>query len=128
MANADSQKELWGHPIGLYILFFTELWERFSYYGMRAIFVLFLVSETAGDNPGFGWTNAEAIKLYGTYTMLVYLASIPGGILADRLLGQKRTVMLGGLLLCAGHLILAIEAEWAFYTGLGLIIAGVGCL
>lgn len=128
MANADSQKELWGHPVGLYILFFTELWERFSYYGMRAIFVLFLVSETVGDNPGFGWTNGEAIKLYGTYTMLVYLASIPGGILADRLLGQKRTVMLGGLLLCAGHLILAIEAEWAFYTGLGLIIAGVGCL
>jgi POT family proton-dependent oligopeptide transporter len=124
----DNQPKILGHPAGLYVLFFTELWERFSYYGMRAILVLFLVAETTSANPGFGWTNEQALALYGWYTMLVYLASIPGGILADRLLGQKRTVMLGGLLLCAGHGILAVEAVWAFYTGLGLIILGVGCL
>lgn len=124
----DNQPKILGHPAGLYVLFFTELWERFSYYGMRAILVLFLVAETTSANPGFGWTNEQALALYGWYTMLVYLASIPGGILADRLLGQKRTVMLGGLLLCAGHGILAVEALWAFYTGLGLIIMGVGCL
>lgn len=122
-------KELWGHPVGLYILFFTELWERFSYYGMRAILVLFLVANLDdAANPGYGWTNGEALALYGTYTMLVYLASIPGGLLADRLLGQKRAVMLGGLLLCIGHGVLAIDSIEAFYAGLGFIIAGVGCL
>ena len=125
---ASSGDTFFGHPRGLFYLFFTEMWERFSYYGMRAILVLFLVSETTGDNPGYGWTDAEAYALYGWYTMLVYVASIPGGILADRFLGQRRTVMLGGLLLCGGHGILAIDALWAFYTGLGLIVAGVGCL
>lgn len=125
---SEKQRELFGHPVGLYVLFFTELWERFSYYGMRAILVLFLVSSASGANPGYGWTNAEALVLYGNYTMLVYLASIPGGLIADRLLGQKRAVMLGGLLLCIGHGILAIDNITAFYTGLGFIIAGVGCL
>ena len=124
----DEQPRLFGHPAGLFILFFTELWERFSYYGMRGILVLFLVEQTNSNNPGFGWTEAKALELYGWYTMLVYVASIPGGLLADRLLGQKRSVMLGGLLLCAGHGILAIEAEWAFFTGLVLIVAGGGCL
>lgn len=124
----DNQPTFLGHPIGLFVLFMTEMWERFSYYGMRAILVLFLVSTTTGDNPGFGWTDQEAYALYGWYTMFVYLASIPGGILADRLIGQKRAVLLGGLLLCAGHGILAVEAEWAFYAGLVLIVLGVGCL
>ncbi|MEM9991004.1 MAG: peptide MFS transporter [Bacteroidota bacterium] len=126
--SGPPQKELWGHPIGLYVLFLTEMWERFSYYGMRAILVLFLVSKVDDVNPGYGWTDAEALSLYGTYTMLVYLASIPGGVLADKMLGQKKTVLLGGLLLVGGHSVLAIEALWAFYTGLGLIILGVGCL
>lgn len=126
--SGPPQKELWGHPIGLYVLFLTEMWERFSYYGMRAILVLFLVSKVDEANPGYGWTDAEALSLYGTYTMLVYLASIPGGLLADRMLGQKKTVLLGGLLLVAGHSVLAVEALWAFYAGLGLIILGVGCL
>ena len=124
----EQRSELWGHPKGLYILFFTELWERFSYYGMRAILVLFLIAESTGDNPGYGWSNAEALSLYGTYTMLVYLMSIPGGIVADKLLGQKKTVLLGGLTLCAGHLILAFDSLAAFYAGLGLIILGVGGL
>ena len=131
MANtvkAAHEKELFGHPVGLYILFFTEMWERFSYYGMRGILVLYLTAKTVGDNPGLGWLDAEALSLYGWYTMLVYVASIPGGIIADKILGQKRSVMIGGLLLVAGHGILSIEQMWAFYTGLALIIAGVGML
>jgi POT family proton-dependent oligopeptide transporter len=122
------QKELFGHPVGLYVLFFTEMWERFSYYGMRAILVLYLVAQTQGENSGLGWTNGEALSLYGWYTMLVYVASIPGGWIADKFLGQKKSVLYGGILLVAGHSILAIEEMWAFYSGLGLIIAGVGLL
>lgn len=122
------QKELFGHPVGLYVLFFTEMWERFSYYGMRAILVLYLVAETRGDNAGLGWTDGEALALYGWYTMLVYVASIPGGWIADKFLGQKKSVLIGGILLVAGHGILSIEDMSAFYTGLGLIIAGVGLL
>ena len=120
------QREIGGHPIGLYVLFFTELWERFSYYGMRAILVLFIY--TSIDDGGLGWTKGEALELYGWYTMLVYVMSIPGGILADKMLGQKRTVMLGGALLCLGHLVLAFHGLAAFYAGLGLIVLGVGCL
>lgn len=122
------KKSLFGHPIGLFVLFMTEMWERFSYYGMRAILVLYLVSETTGDNPGMGWTNGEAIVLYGWYTMLVYVACIPGGIIADKLLGQKQTVLIGGILLTIGHGILAIEEMWAFYSGLVFIVLGVGML
>lgn len=128
VAKQPYQKELFGHPVGLYILFFTEMWERFSYYGMRAILVLYLVAATRDGNAGLGWTNGEALALYGWYTMLVYVASIPGGWIADKFLGQKKSVLYGGILLVAGHSILAIEEMWAFYTGLGLIIAGVGML
>tara|TARA_R110002072_G_scaffold59514_1_gene151513 strand:+ start:108554 stop:109942 length:1389 start_codon:yes stop_codon:yes gene_type:complete len=127
-ATIQKQKELFGHPVGLYVLFFTEMWERFSYYGMRAILVLYLVAATTGDNVGLGWSNGEALALYGWYTMLVYVASIPGGWIADKFLGQKKSVLYGGILLVAGHSILAIEQMWAFYTGLGLIVAGVGML
>ncbi|MCF4100860.1 peptide MFS transporter [Gillisia sp. M10.2A] len=131
MANTAppaTQKELFGHPVGLYILFFTEMWERFSYYGMRAILVLYLVSATTNGNAGLGWTQAEALALYGWYTMLVYVVSIPGGILADKVFGQKKAVLIGGIILVLGHGILAVEEMWAFYTGLALIIAGVGLL
>ena len=123
-----NQSEIFGHPKGLFVLFFTEMWERFSYYGMRAILVLYLVTQTTGDNPGLGWTSGDALALYGWYTMLVYVASIPGGWIADRLIGQKKSVLIGGLTLCLGHSILAVEQMWAFYSGLGLIIAGVGLL
>ena len=123
-----NQKTILGHPVGLFILFFTELWERFSYYGMRAILVLYLVSATNTMNPGLGWENKDAISLYGWYTMFVYLATIPGGLLADKILGQRKSVMLGGFLLVFGHSILAIEAMWAFYSGLVFIVLGVGCL
>ena len=122
------QKELFGHPVGLYVLFFTEMWERFSYYGMRAILVLYMVARTSDDNAGLGWDDGRALALYGWYTMLVYVASIPGGIIADKILGQKKSVMVGGWLLVAGHGTLSIEQDWAFYVGLVLIILGVGML
>lgn len=124
----ENQPQLFGHPVGLFILFLTEMWERFSYYGMRAILVLYLVARTDELNPGLGWENDSAIALYGWYTMFVYVASIPGGIIADKLIGQRRSVMLGGILLVMGHGTLAIEAMWAFYLGLILIVLGVGCL
>ncbi len=120
--------EIWGHPKGLYILFLTEMWERFSYYGMRAILVLYLITEVDNENPGLGWTEADGVELVGWYTMFVYLASIPGGLLADKILGQRKSVFIGGLLLCVGHLILAYPEIWAFYTGLIFIVSGVGML
>lgn len=130
MANSATmkEKELFGHPVGLFVLFFTEMWERFSYYGMRAILVLYLVGLTTDANPGLGWSNGEALALYGWYTMMVYVMSIPGGIIADKLLGQKKSVLVGGVLLVLGHSILAVEEMWAFYTGLVLIVCGVGML
>ena len=124
----DNQPQLFGHPIGLYVLFFTEMWERFSYYGMRAILVLYITTKTMDANPGLGWSTTEALSLYGTYTMLVYVMSIPGGLIADKIMGQKKAVLLGGFILVLGHSILAITQDWAFYTGLGFIILGVGLL
>ncbi|MRI01776.1 MFS transporter [Kriegella sp. EG-1] len=124
------KKELFGHPVGLYVLFFTEMWERFSYYGMRALLTLYMTAQTLENNPqsGLGWTATEALALYGWYTMLVYLMSIPGGFIADRYIGQKKAVTIGAILLTAGHVVLAIDAIWAYYTGLGLVILGVGML
>ena len=130
------QKELFGHPVGLYVLFFTEMWERFSYYGMRAILVLYLISTSQvildnGDqnlNPGLGWSDGDALALYGWYTMMVYVMSVPGGFIADKFLGQKKSVLIGGVLLLIGHSTLAIEQMWAFYTGLVFIVLGVGML
>lgn len=124
------QRELFGHPVGLYVLFMTEMWERFSYYGMRALLVIYMTAKTLDLDPqsGLGWTGTEALALYGWYTMLVYVMSIPGGLIADRLIGQKWSVGIGAILLTMGHGVLAIDAMWAFYTGLGLIILGVGML
>ncbi|MCK5689063.1 peptide MFS transporter, partial [Myxococcota bacterium] len=131
-SEIKNQHTLLGHPAGLFVLFFTEMWERFSYYGMRAILVLYLVAETTpseGDPlSGLGWTMGKALALYGWYSMSVYVASIPGGIIADRYWGQKKTVMVGGLFLCAGHATLALPAIEAFYSGLILIVVGVGLL
>ena len=128
IAKPIIRKELFGHPVGLFILFFTEMWERFSYYGMRGILVLYMVASANAIDPGLGWSNKDAIWLYGWYTMLVYVAAIPGGWIADKFLGQKKMVLLGGLLLCFGHIILAIPHDSAFFTGLVLIILGVGGL
>ena len=124
----EEREELFGHPKGLYILFMVEIWERFSYYGMRALLALFVAAPLIGINPGYGWDNERTLAFYGWYTMLVYLSSIPGGILADKYIGQKKSVMIGGILLVIGHSILAIDAQWAFFTGLAFIIIGVGGL
>ncbi len=122
------REEILGHPTGLFVLFFTEMWERFSYYGMRAILTLYLVSKTTDVNSGLGWSHTEALELYGWYTMFVYLMSIPGGYIADKFIGQKKSVLVGGILLVVGHGILAYTEMWAFYTGLVLIVLGVGML
>ena len=124
------EKELFGHPVGLYVLFFVEMWERFSYYGMRAILTLYLAAPIILGDPqsGFGWSNGETLSFYGTYTMFVYLTSIPGGWIADKFIGQRKAVMLGGILLCIGHTILAVNTQWAFFTGLTFIVIGVGFL
>lgn len=120
--------ELKKHPKGLFVLFFTELWERFSYYGMRSILVLYLISEAEGNNPGLNWTNTEAIQLYGWYTALVYFSCVPGGLIADKFLGKKEAVKWGGFLLCLGHLLLAFEGLTFFYFGLSFVICGIGLL
>ena len=127
-ATEVHKRELFGHPIGLYVLFMTEMWERFSYYGMRALLTLYLVQKTTGDNPGQGWSPTEAIMLYGWYTMLVYVLAIPGGMLADKVFGQKKAVLYGAIILVAGHTVLAIDDMLFFYIGLGLIVTGVGLL
>jgi len=130
-APVQSDKTILGHPAGLFVLFFTEMWERFSYYGMRGLLTIYIATsatQVINEGPGLGWSGKDALWLYGWYTMLVYVMSIPGGILADRVLGQKKTVMLGGFLLVAGHGTMAIPTESAFFTGLALIILGVGAL
>ncbi|MGQ0672811.1 MAG: peptide MFS transporter [Hyphomicrobium sp.] len=113
-----------GHPPGLSTLFFTELWERFSYYGMRALLTLFMVAPLAAG--GLGFATTDAARIYGTYTFAVYLLSIPGGFIADTLLGARRAVMIGGTVIAAGHYVLAIPAEETFYVGLVLIAIGTG--
>ncbi|WP_181306483.1 peptide MFS transporter [Rufibacter sp. XAAS-G3-1] len=112
------------HPKALYLLFFTEMWERFSYYGMRALLTLYLISEIS--DGGLGWSSAEAGQLYGIYTGLVYVTPLIGGFIADRFLGYRYAVLIGGVLMALGHGALAIEAMPAFYTGLGLLIIGNG--
>jgi len=114
-----------GHPAGLFVLFFTEMWERFSYYGMRAILVLFLVS--AFGLGGWNWPRENALALYGTYTALVYLTPILGGYLADKFIGYRKAVIIGAFLMTLGHVSLALEFEPIFlYIGIGLLIAGNG--
>ena len=113
------------HPRGLYTLFFTEMWERFSYYGMRALLVLFMTDAVRG---GFGLTDKMAASIYGLYTAAAYLAALPGGWVADRLLGAQRAVWFGGIIIAAGHFSLAIPAVPTFYLGLVLVVVGTGFL
>jgi POT family proton-dependent oligopeptide transporter len=118
LAAADDRR-FFGHPRGLALLFVAELWERFSYYGMRALLVLYLVN-------GLGWTDGRAYELYGTYTGLVWLTPMVGGWLADRFLGTHRSLLIGGAIIAAGHFTLAFENLTAFYAGLALVIIGTG--
>ena len=123
---ADDAQPVAGHPPGLPTLFFTEMWERFSYYGMRAILVLFMVAPVT--QGGLGFSTVDASSLYGTYTMLVYMASVAGGWIADRFLGASRAVLVGGIIIACGHFSMAAHSLTSFYTGLGLIVIGTGLL
>jgi proton-dependent oligopeptide transporter, POT family len=124
-----TSREFLGHPRGLATLFMTEFFERFTYYGMRALLVLFLVASTTGANPGFGMDAQTAGAIYGLYTGAVYLGSVPGGWIADRLIGQRRAVFWGGLIIALGNFILAIPSTPpVFYLGLAVIVVGVGLL
>ena len=126
LAPASSDRTFFGHPRGLSTLFFTEMWERFSFYGMRAILILFMT--TAADEGGLEFDTGTAGAVYGLYTSMVYLSSLPGGWLADRLLGQQRAVLVGGMLIAAGHFSMAVPALATFYLGLLLIVLGTGLL
>ena len=115
-----------GHPRGLSTLFFTEMWERFSYYGMRAFLILYMVAPVSSG--GLGFADADAASIYGTYTGSAWGASILGGLVADRLLGQYRSVLLGGVIIALGHFTLAFPPLPFFYSGLALIVIGTGLL
>ena len=122
-----------GHPTGLATLFFTELWERFSYYGMRALLVLFMTAAATGANPGLGFDTAKATSIYGLYTFFVYILSLPGGWVADNIWGQRRAVLIGGIIIAAGHFTMAgplvgLPDAPTFYAGLALIVVGTGLL
>ena len=115
-----------GHPAGLFVLFFTEMWERFSYYGMRAILVIFLTGAVIGDNPGWEWSTSAALSLLGTYAMLVYLTPLVGGWLADNKIGYRMAVVIGALLMTLGHASMAVETPASLYIGIALLILGNG--
>src|SRR5678815_5617114 len=126
-ATGASETRAWfGHPAGLSTLFFIEMWERFSYYGMRAFLILYMTAAVADGGLGFDVKSAGSI--YGTYTGSVWLATIGGGIVADRLLGAYRSVLLGGIIIALGHFTLAFKSLPFFYSGLTLIVIGTGLL
>jgi len=126
MAQSPAASTGRGHPKGLYLLFTTEMWERMSYYGMRALLVLYMVGAT--KDGGFGWSQAKALQVFGLYTGLVYATPVIGGFLADRYLGQRLSVTLGGILMMLGQFVLAMPGnnEALFYGGLGLLVVGNG--
>ena len=124
--TAAADKQWFGHPRGLATLFLTEMWERFSYYGMRALLILYMVGST--QQPGLGFSVKRSADIYAVYTLLVYLSGIPGGFLADRWLGHRRAVFIGGIIIACGHFSMAIPGLPFFFTGLGLIVIGTGLL
>lgn len=115
-----------GHPSGLFVLFFTEMWERFSFYGMRVLLVLFLTATLSGNNPGMGWSAEHAGALYSTYAMLLYITPIFGGIIADRYIGYRWAVVIGSIIMTMGHVIMFFSSEMALYIGLGCLVIGTG--
>lgn len=126
-ANPDFFKsKVLGHPSGLFVLFFTEMWERFSFYGMRVLLVLFLTAAVTGGNPGWGWSAENAGALYGTYAMLLYVTPIFGGVIADKLLGYRWSVVIGAALMTLGHASMTFNTPASLYIGLGLLVIGTG--
>ena len=133
-AAALARGDQWfGHPRGLSTLFFTEMWERFSYYGMRALLVLFMTAPAIGGNPGFGFADGQATAIYGLYTFFVYVLSLPGGWVADNVWGGKKAVFVGGVIIAAGHFTMAgplvgLPEMPTFFLGLILVVVGTGLL
>jgi len=123
-----SSSSFFGHPRGLATLFFTEMWERFTFYGMRSLLVLFMTASVVGGNPGLGLTEGEANAIYGLYLSCVYLFSLPGGWVADRLTGQRTAVIAGGVIIALGNFMLAVGDRTLFFLGLVVIVLGVGLL
>jgi POT family proton-dependent oligopeptide transporter len=126
LAAVRADTSFYGHPRGLATLFFTEMWERYSYYGTRALLILFMTATVASGGLGFNVVKAGAV--YGFYTAMVYLLTLGGGWVADRIIGQQRAVLYGGILIAAGNFCLATPNMTVFYAGLGLLILGTGLL
>lgn len=120
------KQKVLGHPAGLFVLFFTEMWERFSYYGMRAILVMFLTASVMGAKPGWGWPQEHAFALFGSYTALVYLSTMLGGYFADKLIGYRWAVIVGAFLMTLGHASMAMETPFFIYLGLVFLVFGTG--
>jgi POT family proton-dependent oligopeptide transporter len=118
--------QFFGHPRGLATLYFTEMWERFSYYGMRALLILFMTASV--EKGGLGFSDAKSGAIYGLYTAMAYMSCLPGGWVADRILGQRKSVLYGGIIIASGHFCMAIPNLTLFYVGLGLIVIGTGLL
>ncbi len=124
LVKQPHEKELFGHPVGLYVLFFTEMWERFSYYGMRALLVMFFTA--ALIDGGWGWPREYAYAIFGTYTSLVYISTLLGGYMADKVIGYRYAVLIGALLMTLGHGSMAVETPFFIYLGLTLLVFGSG--
>ncbi len=126
-ANPDFFKsKVLGHPSGLFVLFFTEMWERFSFYGMRVLLILFLTAAITGNNPGWGWSAENAGALYGTYAMLLYITPIFGGIIADKYIGYRWAVVIGSIIMTLGHAFMAFDTPIFMYLGLACLVIGTG--
>ncbi|WP_093364055.1 peptide MFS transporter [Sphingobacterium wenxiniae] len=123
--NQDEKKVL-GHPAGLFVLFFTEMWERFSFYGMRVLLIQFLTASVLGANPGWGWSAEQAGALYGTYAMLLYITPIFGGVIADKYIGSRAAVIIGAAIMTLGHAAMAFDSPAMFFIGLGCLVIGTG--
>ena len=121
-------KGFFGHPIGLRTLFLTEMWERMSYYGMRALLVLYMTGAITGFNPGLGWSAIEANAIYGIYVGFVYFMVVPGGWIADNILGHQKAVLIGAIIIALGHFTLALPLTQTFFLGLIFIVLGTGLL
>src|SRR5699024_7402038 len=129
--KATQQKNIFdskvlGHPAGLFVLFFTEMWERFSFYGMRVLLINFLTIAAIGSNPGWEWTSGNAGALFGTYAGLLYLTPILGGVIADKITGYRWAVLIGCIIMTLGHAAMALETEFSLYLGLALLVIGTG--
>jgi proton-dependent oligopeptide transporter, POT family len=124
--NAPDESNVLGHRSGLFVLFFTEMWERFSFYGMRVLLINFLTMALVGVNPGWEWTQENAAALFGTYAGLLYLTPIVGGIIADKITGYRWAVVIGAALMTLGHACMALETELSLYGGLALLVIGTG--